>query len=109
MTIVAAGYVPEHGWRAVRRYVCEECSSITDEPDLLRAPNPFDASDELIGCPHCRQVNGFALVCDFPGCQRESSSGEPTPEGGYVHRCHEHSLWAFRNPPETNPMAADRG
>lgn len=91
----AFGYIPQDGWRAERRYRCKECHDFFAESEVLKAPNPFAPADEIYGCPHCCEVENLALLCDFPGCSRYSSSGEPTPEGGYVHRCHEHSLWAF--------------
>ena len=78
------------------RWRCGDCYAIFLNEEMLRAENPFEAEDEITGCPSCKSVNSFDLVCDFPGCTRVSSSSEPTPEGGYVHRCHEHSLWSFR-------------
>lgn len=93
------GYVPEDGWRAVRRYRCEGCLETVAENALLKAPNPFTSNSPdnvIFGCPDCFEVENFSLLCDFPDCTHAVSSGEPTPEGGYIHRCHEHSLWAFR-------------
>ena len=91
-----ARYEPINGWRAPKRWRCGECSEITANEALLRAANPFDPDDEISGCPECKSVSNFSLVCDFPGCNSDAGSGEPTPEGGYIHRCFQHSLWAFR-------------
>jgi hypothetical protein len=75
---------------STRRWRCEVCQTVTQEPDLLTAPNPFDPTETLTGCPNCKQAEArFALLCDEPGCNREASCGFPV-EGGYRHACGTH-------------------
>lgn len=98
MDVNELGYVPVQGWRAVRRCRCEDCDGTFLESEILNAPNPFNPDDTICGCPRCKSVTAFALLCDFPGCDEDSSCGEPTSEGGYVHRCSKHSLWRLLRP-----------
>ena len=78
---------------ALKRWRCQTCRTITLGKDLLTAPNPFDPSDTLTGCPKCKMVEGFDAICDEPGCVQASSCGFNTSEG-YRRTCHEHSDWA---------------
>lgn len=77
----------------MNRYKCMECSNIHDETALLQAPNPFDATDTVCGCPSCKSVDSEVLVCDEPGCNKEASCGWQSPTG-YRHTCYEHSCWS---------------
>jgi hypothetical protein len=72
------------------RAACDECHSCFPLSDALRAPSPFDPSDELLACPICKSVNSLSLVCDEPGCERLRSCGFPTATG-YRSTCWEHS------------------
>lgn len=74
------------------RYKCCECSEIVSEGAVLRAPSPFDATDILIGCPKCKSVDSFELLCDEPGCNNTVVCGWPSPQG-YRRTCHQHSIW----------------
>ena len=74
------------------RYKCCECSEIVSEGEVLRAPSPFDATDILIGCPNCKSVDSFELLCDEPGCNNTVVCGWPSPQG-YRRTCHQHSIW----------------
>jgi len=44
------------------RFRCELCDFTFGENCFLRAPNPFDEADELLGCPKCRGVRGFVFL-----------------------------------------------
>lgn len=70
------------------KVICE-CGWRGLAADMLRAPNPFDPSDELNGCPHCKQPETLLVACDEPGCWRETSCGTPTPDG-YRRTCGQH-------------------
>lgn len=81
---------------ADRRWKCKLCSGVTLEPDLLTAPSPFCDTYQLTGCPGCKQCDeGFELLCDEPGCNRDASCGWPTGNeadawGGYRQTCYKH-------------------
>jgi hypothetical protein len=72
------------------RWRCPECLTISETVDLLRAPSPFNAEDELIACPKCRAVVWFIELCDEPGCDEPASCGFPTADG-YRRTCGKHS------------------
>lgn len=38
------------------RWKCE-CGAIVSENEMLTAPNPFTDTDEVTGCPHCKECN----------------------------------------------------
>jgi hypothetical protein len=48
---------------------CEECGWTGLDEDILVAPNPFDPSTKIHGCPSCRDVVNFVPLCDEPGCK----------------------------------------
>lgn len=84
-----------------RHFRCKACNEVIAERDMLSAPNPFDESDMLTGCPRCLACDyGFALICDHDGCRADASCGWPTAGGGYRQTCHQHSPWATRAPSE---------
>lgn len=70
-------------------YFCKTCNNIVAESGMLRALNPFDPEDELLGCPVCKDVNSFDPVCDEPSCTRPVDCGTPTLDG-YRQTCHWH-------------------
>lgn len=78
------------------RWRCNSCGGISTSPELLSAPNPFLAEDQITGCQWCRQcTEGFMLLCDEAGCERIGSCGWPTGNptdqwGGYRTTCFEH-------------------
>jgi phage FluMu protein Com len=71
------------------KWMCEECDWCGQESDLLRASNPFASNDNVVGCPHCKEINSMTMACDEPGCWRQVSCGTPTP-GGYRNTCGKH-------------------
>lgn len=71
------------------KWVCEACRRISLDGEYLTAPNPFDPTDTLTGCPSCKAVNSLVGACDEPGCEKESSMGTPTTEG-YRRTCYDH-------------------
>lgn len=79
-----------------RRWRCKECSVANPESKMLTAPSPFDASATLTACPSCKTCDeGFELLCDEPGCDREAGCGWPTGDandewGGYRNTCFNH-------------------
>lgn len=59
------------------------------DSEVLTAPDPFDAGEQLTGCPKCKSVNTLREVCDEPDCWEFSSCGTPTAKG-YRRTCHKH-------------------
>ena len=80
------------------KWQCNNCNIIISKDEWLTAPSPFDPDEMLTACPRCRQcVDGFALLCDEPGCTRPATCGWPTGAaddewGGYRHSCGDHDL-----------------
>jgi hypothetical protein len=58
--------------------------------ERLIAPNPFDATDIVIGCPKCKTIGEFCLICDEEGCWNGYSIGHPNDTGKYRQVCGEH-------------------
>jgi hypothetical protein len=73
-----------------RKFTCKECGKHCYESEVLHAPNPFDPTNILVGCPTCKQVNELLLVCDEPFCWKEATCGTPISNGGYRQTCFEH-------------------
>lgn len=74
------------------RAICTEgrCTWKGDITEALYAPNPFDESDTLTGCPLCKAINTLAMACDEPDCWFEATCGTNTP-GGYRVTCGKHA------------------
>ena len=72
--------------------ICTEgrCNWRGNMTDALYAPNPFDESDKLIGCPLCKSVNSLVQACDDHDCWDEATCGTPT-DGGYRMTCGKHA------------------
>ncbi len=77
----------------MNRYRCVNCDVISNESALLTAPNPFDATEIITGCPVCKSVDALVPVCDEPGCIKDVSCGWPSP-AGYRHTCGTH--WDYK-------------
>jgi hypothetical protein len=72
------------------KLLCEDCAWHGLQSEMLTAPNPFDATDTIHGCPKCKSVQSLLVACDEPGCWRETSCGTPTPSG-YRRTCGQHA------------------
>jgi len=73
----------------MNRYRCTSCKKISAGLELLQAVNPFDPTDAITGCPHCKQIDNFDAVCDEPGCDETVCGGWPS-EAGYRLTCSKH-------------------
>jgi hypothetical protein len=60
--------------------------------ELLRAPSPFDSSDELFACPECRRTEDIEALCEVDGCRQLATCVGPHPDGVYRHTCYGHYL-----------------
>jgi hypothetical protein len=72
-----------------RKVKCAECDWGGVESVILTAPNPFDPSDTVNGCPKCHSVDSIVYACDEDGCWDDASCGTPTP-AGYRSTCGKH-------------------
>ncbi len=75
----------------VVKLFCENCNSKLDSSTVLRAANPFDTKDEVLGCPKCKEVNNIRTTCDYPDCWAQDTIGTPT-SAGYRRTCYKHQL-----------------
>ena len=77
-----------------KHWRCENCDEISMECELLRAPNPFDTDKTITGCPYCKWVGDFEVLCDEPGCEEQATCGFPVKEGfgGYRRTCGNHYI-----------------
>lgn len=66
-----------------------ECGWHGTNGQVLKAPHPFDPTDDVWGCPQCRQIGTFSLACDEPDCWFDVSCGTPTASG-YRKTCSQH-------------------
>ena len=62
---------------------------MTTEDRILRAPNPWTPTAEIVGCPSCYEPETLAMLCDVPDCGREADCGWPSP-AGYRRTCGRH-------------------
>lgn len=73
------------------KWLCTECAWICAD-DFLKAKNPFDAEDVIVGCPNCRNINTFVQACQAEGCSERAGSGTPGGNGfRYFWSCHRHN------------------
>jgi len=69
-------------------YLCEECDQVT--AIYLSAPNPFDRTDTITGCPNCQSVDSLVRACWK--CNRRGTIGTTaSTEFRYIHTCFEHN------------------
>ena len=71
------------------KWGCKACSWIGSDGDILRAPSPFHPDHEIIGCPECKDTEGFDELCDEPKCFNHATQGWPS-EHGYRRTCGDH-------------------
>ena len=71
------------------RWICPNCEAIFPATTALRAPNPWDASLVLVGCPLCKEIGEYRLCCDQYPCEEPVSCGWSSP-AGYRRTCSEH-------------------
>jgi len=87
LSLISSQPEAEMGKRPLR-WKCQTCNLINSE--LLEAPNPFDASLTIYGCPGCKDVNCFVNICDEPGCTDEATCGWPDEDRIYRRTCYRH-------------------
>lgn len=72
------------------KLICRECNHRLLRNERLVAIHPFDPETMCCGCPECRSIDCFAMVCDEPGCKEEATCGTPCKEHRYRHTCGRH-------------------
>ncbi len=73
----------------MRKWKCCDCGTITKDKDLLSAKNPFNNKEVIKGCPECKEVGFFTVICEFEGCEDYGNTGTPI-KGGYTWTCVKH-------------------
>ena len=68
---------------------CNECFSKFLKSERLEAEHPFE-NGYCYGCPKCRSIDCFSVLCDEPGCDQEASCGTPISADFYRHTCGRH-------------------
>jgi len=77
---------------AKQRWICTECGHICFDEFILEAPNPFDVTSNIAGCPDCKAVDSFNGACMDEKCRKVHSSGTPNLYGfRYLWLCWDHS------------------
>ena len=73
------------------KLICSEieCTWRGLEKDALKAPNPFEPTEIIYGCPECKEINTLVRACDEPRCWVQVSCGTPTKDG-YRSTCSKH-------------------
>jgi hypothetical protein len=59
------------------KLICKECGWKNEHDEPLTAPNPFNSSDIITGCPACRCVNSITIACDAEKCWEIATCGRP--------------------------------
>ena len=71
------------------KWRCAVCGWVGAE--YLTAPNPFDPTEPVNGCPECKSVDQIFTACAAAGCREPGTSGGPGNLGyRYAFVCHEH-------------------
>jgi len=74
-----------------RQSICLECGAMHFDYELLIGMNPFDNSDDVWGCPSCKQINTQVTACSHIDCKGRASNGQKHDDGVYRWTCYEHS------------------
>lgn len=72
------------------KWRCKECRAEFYSHEMLRADSPFDPSETLYACPHCKTVERPDELCQEPGCHLHATCGTPFGQAGYKRHCHLH-------------------
>lgn len=73
---------------------CSECNWQGHENEVLIAPNPFNLSDNVKGCPKCYGINSINRICDEPGCLKITTCRFSTVNG-YRRTCGRHCTFTL--------------
>jgi hypothetical protein len=84
----------------IDRWICTECGFIGEEDDFDRVQDPKIINNFWCVCPKCRTPESVAMVCDEPGCDKESDNGWSDGVGGYRRTCWDHSKLNPKNTKE---------
>lgn len=92
------------------KWRCKECRAEFYSHEMLRADSPFDPSETLYACPHCKTVERPDELCQEPGCHLHATCGTPFGQAGYKRHCHLHPPIPRVQPAATEPAEqAGRG
>ncbi len=72
-----------------RRWRCLRCAWIGTREAMLEAPHSFLTDEIVLGCPSCREIDKFELMCDVEDCPNEATCGLLSA-AGYRRICRHH-------------------
>ena len=90
-------------------FICGVCSKSCARNEILRVDNPFDSSQQVPYCPHCKGANRLALKCYVDGCGDVATTS--WREGsGMRHACLKHNRFSYSQPADqpAEPTQAER-
>ena len=73
----------------MKSWVCSNCGGICETNEILKGNNPFDPKEIIHGCPSCKEIDTFTLVCEIESCITVAEGGIDTFDG-YKHFCNRH-------------------
>jgi hypothetical protein len=69
---------------------CKECYHKFLRNERLEADHPFERAAKCYGCPDCKSIDCFIILCDEPGCYQEADCGTPCEDHKYRWTCYKH-------------------
>jgi len=78
--------------RAEEKRVCRLCGWRGIQSQVLTAPNPFEPSAMVLGCPQCREVAAVDVACDVTGCWLPVQCAWSSDDGGVRTTCLKHRM-----------------
>lgn len=79
----------------IQEYRCRSCDHVFSDDNILMGKHPFTPDFTVYGCPNCKDVENFDVICDAHLCNKDVSGGKPV-NGEYLHLCSDH-LEKFKN------------
>lgn len=69
--------------------LCTVCDYQGLLSSYMTAPDPFNSGETIYGCPTCKSIDSFAMVCEAPGCWDRVTGGW-ADMGGDMNTCRKH-------------------
>jgi hypothetical protein len=71
------------------RIKCDCCEWVFKSDDALVGKNPFEPNLTVYGCPNCKEIEDFVVLCDVATCHEKATCGSPVGED-YHQLCGKH-------------------
>ena len=59
----------------IHKFNCDSCDWHGTEEQVLKAKNPFNETEELLGCPVCKYPETLNYACAEPNCWNDIGYG----------------------------------